>query len=428
MQPLGQTWRLSFLLKAKAVLDPSPPKTFCGDLADPPAALAQLCHKPHWVVWKWQRNGKNKWTKPPFYAPEPVHRAANNRPTTWSTHHAAVAAVLRGRANGVGFVLTGTKVAAVDLDKCRDPESGVIDGWAQQIFGATPNAYREITVSGTGLRIIGIANGPETHRRFNIAGREGAGVEVYRRATRYITVSGLEQGRCAKLVNIDALIDNIVAQHDNPTSQKHPGGNGFDDVIELIRNGAAEGQRSEAFARVVWSLAGQGYTLDEIEQELRRYPNGIAAKFIKRLRPEIERCYGKRQRAQHQQQASEPRWDEPDWSIIDDRRGELPSFPTGIFAQPVEQWLERAACGAGVHPDHVAIPLLAVASSLIGTARRVCASRSWTEPMTLWTALIAASGDRKTPGMNVSVRALSLIEKDSETSIRAARLGHETRA
>jgi hypothetical protein len=35
------------------------------------------------------------------------------------------------RANGVGFVLTSTKVAAVDLDKCRDPESGVIDQWAQ---------------------------------------------------------------------------------------------------------------------------------------------------------------------------------------------------------------------------------------------------------------------------------------------------------
>jgi hypothetical protein len=121
-------------------------------------------------------------------------------------------------------------------------------------------------------------------------------------------------------------------------------------------------------------------------------------------------------------------WSDPDWSILDDRRGDLPDFPTGVFAEPVEQWLERAARGAGVHSDHVAIPLLAVASSLIGTARRVCASRSWTEPMTLWTALIAASGDRKTPGINVSVRALSLIEKDSEASIRAARLVHETRA
>jgi putative DNA primase/helicase len=278
------------------MLDPSPPKTFCGDLADPPAALAPLCHKPHWVVWKWQRNGNDKWTQPPFYAPEPVHRAANNRPTTWSTHRAAVAAVLRGRANGVGFVLTSTKVAAVDLDKCRDPESGVIAQWAQQILDAAPNAYREITVSGTGLRVIGIASGPETHRRFNIAGREGAGVEVYRRATRYITVSGLEQGHCTKLVNIDALIDKIVAQYDNATSHERHGGNSFDDIDELIKNGAPETQRSEAFARVVWSLAGQGLSQNEIEDLLKQYPNGIAFKYNKRLRKEIDRCYTKWQR------------------------------------------------------------------------------------------------------------------------------------
>src|SRR5262249_25470466 len=160
------------------------------------------------------------------------------------------------------------------------------------------------------------------HRKFSIAGGStGAAVEVYRGATRYITVSGLQIGECNELPNIDAIVDDIVVQHG--------GGNGHDadakgfdfDIDELIRNGAPEGQRSEAVARVVWSLAGQGYTLGQIEQELRRHPKGIAAKFIKRLRPEIERCYGKRQR----EQASESRWDEPDWSILDDRRGELPS-------------------------------------------------------------------------------------------------------
>src|SRR5262249_36846705 len=161
-------------------------------------------------------------------------------------------------------------------------------------------------------------------------GSKGAAVEVYRSATRYITISGLQIGECTELPNIDAVVDDIVVQHG--------GGNGHDakgldfDIDELIRNGAPEGQRSEAFARVVWSLAGQGFTLDEIEQELRRYPNGIAAKFINRLRPEIERCYGKRQPARHQQQASESKRDEPDWSILEDRRGELPDFPTGVFA------------------------------------------------------------------------------------------------
>jgi hypothetical protein len=121
-------------------------------------------------------------------------------------------------------------------------------------------------------------------------------------------------------------------------------------------------------------------------------------------------------------------WSEPDWSILDDRRGVLPGFPTDIFAVPIREWLERAARGAGVFPDHVAVPLIGVAASLIGTARRVRASRSWSEPITLWTAIVAASGDRKTPGLNVTRRTLDQIETDQVTAISAARLLHETRA
>jgi Protein of unknown function (DUF3987)/Bifunctional DNA primase/polymerase, N-terminal len=120
-------------------------------------------------------------------------------------------------------------------------------------------------------------------------------------------------------------------------------------------------------------------------------------------------------------------WSDPDPSILDDRRGDLPSFPTDIFTPPIRGWLERAAHGAGVYPDHVALPLLGVTSSLIGTARRVQASRPWSEPMTLWSALVGFSGDRKTPGFNVVRRALDMIERDQVTAIAAARLVHETR-
>ena len=120
-------------------------------------------------------------------------------------------------------------------------------------------------------------------------------------------------------------------------------------------------------------------------------------------------------------------WNDPDWSILDDRRGELPEFPADVFTRPAQEWLERAARGAGVRPDHVAVPLLGVASSLIGTARRIRACSSWSEPMTLWAAVVAPSGDRKTPGLNVTVRTLDLIEKENEAGIRGARLAHETR-
>src|SRR5262249_42321067 len=80
-------------------------------------------------------------------------------------------------------------------------------------------------------------------------------------------------------------------------------------------------------------------------------------------------------------------WDEPDWTLLDDRRGDLPDFPVEVLPTSLRAWLLRTARGAGVTPAHIAVPFLGITSSLIGTARRVRASRSWSEPLTLWVAI-----------------------------------------
>jgi hypothetical protein len=83
----------------------------------------------------------------------------------------------------------------------------------------------------------------------------------------------------------------------------------------------------------------------------------------------------------------------------------------------IHDWLLRSARGAGVTPAHVAVPLLGIASSLIGTARRVRACRPWSEPLTMWVAVIGFSGTGKTPGMDVTRRVLSLIERGRKQKI-----------
>ena len=109
---------------------------------------------------------------------------------------------------------------------------------------------------------------------------------------------------------------------------------------------------------------------------------------------------------------SNDKWDDPDWSIIDDRRGELPEFPIESIPPTWRPWIERAAHGAGATFAHVAVPLLGIASGLIGTARRVEVSRSWSEPMTLWVAVVGFSGTSKTPGIDATKRALAMIERN----------------
>jgi hypothetical protein len=131
--------------------------------------------------------------------------------------------------------------------------------------------------------------------------------------------------------------------------------------------------------------------------------------------------------AQHhgeQEDASDP-WDDPDWTILDDRRGELPEFPTDIFADLCQHWLEGAAHGAGVTPAHVAVPLLAVASGLVGTGRRIRATQSWSQPMTLWMAVVGFSGSGKTSGIDVTKNALSCIEKLRASKIADCKHNHD---
>jgi hypothetical protein len=125
--------------------------------------------------------------------------------------------------------------------------------------------------------------------------------------------------------------------------------------------------------------------------------------------------------------ANDEGWREPDWSLLDDRRGTLPDFPTDALTEDWRTWLMKAAHGAGVTPAHVMVPLLGIASSLIGTARRVRASSSWSEPMADWTCVVGFSGTGKTPGLDVSRRALAAINRSRKHRLGELQRAHDTR-
>src|ERR1700716_4147801 len=121
-------------------------------------------------------------------------------------------------------------------------------------------------------------------------------------------------------------------------------------------------------------------------------------------------------------------WNDPDASILDDRRGELPVFPLDVLPASWREWATNAAQGAGVTVDHVLVPLLAVVSSLIGTSRRVTASKSWSQPFTVWTSVVGFSGSGKTPGLDVTRRALAKIDRDRKDRIAELQRKHNSDA
>jgi hypothetical protein len=124
----------------------------------PPEALpveldgisAELKRRPRWVNWRYALDGE-KWTKHP-YNPRTGRKASSTDLLTWSTFEDVLAAHKAGGYDCVGFVFcSGDPYAGVDLDGCRDPESGQIKAWAAEILRGL-DSYTELSPCGFGLR------------------------------------------------------------------------------------------------------------------------------------------------------------------------------------------------------------------------------------------------------------------------------------
>ena len=144
-----------------------------------PAELRQLLQ---WVTWRYeQRDPARKPTKIPKN-PRTGANASTTDPATWSTCAEAVTACSRFGHDGVGFVFAaGDPYFGVDLDRCRDAETGHIAPWAQTIVRRL-DTYTEVTPSGTGLHIIGKGTLPPGQRRTG-------SIEMYDQK-RFFTVTG----------------------------------------------------------------------------------------------------------------------------------------------------------------------------------------------------------------------------------------------
>lgn len=75
-------------------------------------------------------------------------------PSQWMTYEAAQARV-SGEVSGVGFILNGDGWFCIDLDNCRNAQTGVWSDSATLIYLSFPGALAEVSVSGTGLHIFG---------------------------------------------------------------------------------------------------------------------------------------------------------------------------------------------------------------------------------------------------------------------------------
>ena len=143
----------------------------------------RLTERPQWVNWRLEERG-GKATKVP-YTPGTLRRASSTDLMTWRTFSEALAAYEAGEPpyDGIGFMFcSADPFAGIDLDKCRNPETGKVAEWARKIIFSVKAGYVEASPSGTGVHII-------VEGKVRGGGMRKDKVEMYGR-DRFFTVTG----------------------------------------------------------------------------------------------------------------------------------------------------------------------------------------------------------------------------------------------
>lgn len=165
------------------------------------------------VLWN-QETRDGKPTKVPYQPLHPAQRAAVNDPSTWASLLEALAAHADGKSDGIGIVL-GDGLVGVDLDSCRNAETGALSAEARAIISEL-DSYTEVSPSGTGVHILARGELPP-------GGRRRGKIELYCDG-RYFTitgqhVSGTPRGIESRTAELAALHARIFSGGTNEQSR-----------------------------------------------------------------------------------------------------------------------------------------------------------------------------------------------------------------
>jgi putative DNA primase/helicase len=205
--------------------------------ADPDTIPAELRHLRQWVNWNAEK-------KP--LTPGTDHGAKANDPSTWGTLQEALAA----DPHHIGFEVT-EPYTFVDLDHCRDPETGEVSPEAQEILDRF-DTYKAVSSSGTGLQMLCRGQIPAGSR--TQADIYSCGVEVYSRK-RFMAWTGDRYGDHAEINDCQAVLEEL---HGEVTkAAKKAGQNGG------AKLGAGQGRNNELTRRLGLAVAS-GVTGDAL--------------------------------------------------------------------------------------------------------------------------------------------------------------------
>ena len=406
-----------------------------------------------WTIWKWESGKGNKPTKAPYQGRQPNWHASNNDFRTWSTFAEALAAAPFG--GGLNFSFGGGSsrfgFVGLDLDECRNPNTGEITPWARKLVDEY-GAYTEISVSGTGLHILGRKDGIEPF--IKLVKMEGGGkLEIFCQANHFLCLTGnIFEGRGAVPGNLDALLAIHKPKSPpkrDPNRLRQPHGECPAWVLSAIYE-TPEGKRSEKFYNIVAHLKRNDWDLDDIEELFEQHlgEGPLLVKYEKRLRKEIERVFDKvpegeeldlswasledaRSAPQPEPEAkttnegaaagAEGGFEWPDPRRIGDGLLPVPAFEPDFIPGAIQSWCLDVADRMQCPIEYVAIPAIIALGATLGRKIAVRPKQfdNWTCVTNFWGMVIGPPGVLKSPAMEEVLKPMRRLEAEARRNFAA---------
>lgn len=366
-----------------------------ADAGQIPAELIQL---DRWVVWRLESRG-GKSTKVP-YGPCTGQRASVTDPGSWASFSEALGAYHEsdGQLSGIGFVLSGVDgIGGVDIDHVRDPDTGDLHPEAQALIDRFAS-YTEVSPSGTGIRIFGLAARLPKGRSGMY---HGIKVECYS-AGRYLTVTGQRLNdhsglkpigdtlvEVAQALGIQTLESPVLATVEVVEATPVPLAVGAVKYAELIRRILAGDVYHDALRDLAGAMASQGMRGAAIVSHLKALMVTASAPHDARWQARLAEIPTLVRSAIHKfaandQPEAQPTRQLSDWRAVDRFTGEPKQrqwLVNGIF--PIAQASLLAASG-GVGKSFL---LLSLAREVAGN------DGSWLNAPSIFGGLVATQGN-----------------------------------
>lgn len=159
-----------------------------------------------WVNWGPRKNKQGEIINKMPIDPNTGRNAHSNFPATWGKYQQAIEGLNRIRdVSGIGFMFSESDpYCGIDLDKCRNKETGELESWAARIVSEM-NSYTELSPSGTGIHIITKGKLPGDRNR---SGK----IEMYDKL-RYFTMTGnILRGSPATINDKQEALNSLYAR------------------------------------------------------------------------------------------------------------------------------------------------------------------------------------------------------------------------